>query len=98
MAEQNRTLYEVLGVSSNAKATDITRAYNRILDDQKKETSAPNPRLVAQAKVAYDTLRDPDKRDEYDALLRRRLVTGQSARKKPYLVGAAVVAALAIVG
>jgi len=98
MSEPNKTLYEVLGVSSNAKATDITRAYNRILNDQKMETSAPNPRLVAQAKVAHETLSDPDKRDEYDALLRRRMLTGRSAKNKPFVIGAAAVAAIAILG
>ena len=96
MAEQNKTLYEVLGVPGNAKATDIKRAFQRILDDQKKETSAPDPRRVAQARVAYETLSDPGKRDEYDALLLRRALTGRSAKTKPFVIGGAAVAAIAI--
>jgi hypothetical protein len=65
----DKTLYDVLGVPRNAKATDIGRAYNRIRAEMQKEDAAPNPRLAAQAKVAYDTLYDPQRREAYDATL-----------------------------
>src|SRR5471032_2208437 len=66
MAQNKKTLYEVLGVPPNAKVTDIVRAYKRIRADQQKETAAPDPRLLAMAKAAHDTLSDPDRREEYD--------------------------------
>jgi hypothetical protein len=91
MAENERTLYDVLGVKSSAKMTEITRAYNRLQADQNKEDSAPNPRLLAQAKVAFETLSNPDKRDEYDALLRRRTLMGKNEKNKPIKIGIAVV-------
>jgi hypothetical protein len=69
MAQNNKTLYDVLGVPRKAKFTDIGRAYNRIRADQQKESTAPDSRLLAASKVAYDTLSDPDRRDEYDRVL-----------------------------
>ena len=98
MPENEKTLYDVLGVGRDAKLTDIGRAYNRIKADQQKETSAPNPRLVAQAKVAYETLSDPDKREEYDAVLRRRLLTGQGQKHRGARIAAACVAVVAAIG
>ncbi|MGZ5103129.1 MAG: J domain-containing protein, partial [Usitatibacter sp.] len=59
----------VLGVPRNARVADIGRAYDRINADLQKETTAPNPRLAAMAKIAYDTLSDPGKREQYDASL-----------------------------
>lgn len=70
MADNRITFYEVLGVPRDAKATDIGRAYNRIKSDALKESAAPNPRGLAMAKVAFDTLMDPARRAEYDASLR----------------------------
>ncbi len=78
MARNTKTLYEVLGVPRDAKVTDIGRAYNRIRADQEKETSAPDARLLAMAKAAYDTLSDPDRRDEYD-----RSLAGDSSASRP---------------
>ncbi|HXM76680.1 MAG TPA: DnaJ domain-containing protein, partial [Thermoanaerobaculia bacterium] len=69
MTNNNKTLYEVLGVARNAKITDIGRAYNRIRSEMQKEASAPSPRFAAMAKVAYETLSDPVRRAEYDATL-----------------------------
>lgn len=87
-----KTLYEVLGVPRNAKATDIGRAYNRIRAEMQKENAAPNPRLAAQAKVAYDTLYDPQRREAYDATL-------EAPRRKRSRRGMiALVAGIAILG
>lgn len=93
MAEGERTLYDALGVKTSAKMTEITRAYNRLQAEQQKEDAAPNPRLMAQAKVAFETLSNPDKRDEYDALLRRRALMGKNEKHKPIKIGMAVVVA-----
>ena len=98
MAESERTLYDVLGVKDSAKMTEITRAYNRLQADQQKEDAAPDPRLMAQAKVAFETLSNPDKRDEYDALLRRRVLMGKNEKHKPIKIGVAAVATVAALG
>lgn len=65
----NQSFYDILGVKRSAKVTDINRAYARLKAEMQKESSIPNPRLAAMAKVAYETLSDPDKRAEYDATL-----------------------------
>jgi len=70
-APRQRTLYDVLGVPRTAKNTDIARAFNRLKADQQREDVSPDPRLMAQAQVAFDTLSDPDKRDAYDLSLAR---------------------------
>jgi hypothetical protein len=69
MPQTSKTHYDVLGVPRNAKATDIGRAYNRIRAEQRKESTMPDARLLGAAKVAYDTLSDPDQREEYDRAL-----------------------------
>jgi hypothetical protein len=69
VAAANQSFYEVLGVSRNAKVNDINRAYARIRAEMQREDSVPNPRLAAMAKVAYETLSDPQRRAEYDATL-----------------------------
>ena len=62
MAQNKKTLYEVLGVSPNAKNTDIGLAYNRFRAAMQKEDAAPDPRGAAMAKVAFETLSDPERR------------------------------------
>ncbi len=57
--------YETLGLSPTATADEIARAFAR-------EISAVRPRAfggVAQVSIAYETLRDPIKRQAYDASL-----------------------------
>jgi hypothetical protein len=97
MANNKKTLYEVLGVARDAKVTDIGRAYNRIKTELQKESSAPDPRLAAMAKVAYETLSDPDRREEYDKSLG---VVKRAASGKGMAGGlvAAVVAAVVAAG
>lgn len=91
------TLYEVLGVKPDAKTTDITRAYKRITTQLASETAAPDPRLAARAKVAYETLSDPAKRDEYDRSLRAAAVKRPARRWTGAVVGVAtLIAAVAV--
>lgn len=90
------TLYEVLGVQRNAKITEIGRAYNRIKAEMQKESTAPDRHLAAMAKVAYETLSDPARREEYDQTLG---VLGRPVRKgRGGLIGISLVALLAVAG
>src|SRR5438105_7399788 len=92
----NQSFYDILGVKRSAKITDINRAYARIQSERKKVSSIPNPRLAAMAKVAYETLSDPDKRAEYDATLG---VLGKPKKRKKgpldYAIPVAIVAFIA---
>src|SRR5437870_1480720 len=65
-----------------------------------REDSVPNPRLAAMAKVAYETLSDPQKRAEYDAtlgILGKPKAAGRK-RKGSALPLVAVVVVLAVAG
>ncbi|HET9653050.1 MAG TPA: DnaJ domain-containing protein, partial [Usitatibacter sp.] len=84
MSSARKTFYEVLGVKRRAKADEIARAYARLRAEMQKETTAPDARLAAMAKVAYATLSDPDARAEYDESLgmapaRPRITVGLAA-------------------
>ena len=89
MATGRQTLYEVLGVSAHAKTHDIARAYQRIRADMKKETTVPDPRFAALAKMAYETLSDSTRRAEYDESI--GLVATLVRKKRKFLGGAAAV-------
>ena len=67
MAE--RTLYDVLGVSRNAKLTDITRAYNRHKSEVTRDTAPPDLKRETLIREAYETLSDDKRRAAYDASL-----------------------------
>jgi hypothetical protein len=94
MAQNQKTLYEVLGVTPNAKNTDIGRAYNRFKAAMQKEDAAPDPRRAAMAKVAFETLSDPERRAQYDA----SLAPGQGAKRKPVVAALAAIVLLGVAG
>lgn len=91
------TLYDVLGVKPDAKTTDITRGYKKIVSKLESIDAAPDPRLAARAKVAYETLSDPDKRDEYDKSLRVAATKKPARRAAALAAGIAALVAAAIV-
>ena len=68
MAERT-TLYDVLGVSRNAKLTDITRAYNRHKSEVTRDTAPPDLKRETLFREAYETLSDEARRAAYDASL-----------------------------
>jgi hypothetical protein len=69
MIERKETLYDVLGVSRDAKVTDVTRAYNRLRKEATRDDAIPDLKREAKLKEAYDTLSDPDRREAYDRSL-----------------------------
>lgn len=93
------TLYEILEVSRDAKLTDIGRAYHRLRAGMQDENAPPDPRRAAQVKEAYEILSDIDRRQAYDASLRKPKVLLKKAgsRINPLLAGAAVGLAIAAV-
>ncbi|MGZ5101095.1 MAG: DnaJ domain-containing protein [Usitatibacter sp.] len=91
------TLYEILGVSRDAKHTDIGRAYNRLRAEMQDEDAPPDPRRAALIKDAYEILSDLDRREAYDASLRNPKVLLQNAghRINPLWAAGALVLAVA---
>ena len=95
MERLKQTLYDVLGVSRDAKNTDVGRAYNRLRAEMRSETAAPDPRREALLHEAYEVLSDPQKRAAYDLSLRR----GFAYRKKEgRSMGPALTVAVLVLG
>ena len=93
MNAAQRTYYEILGITRNAKPHEVKRAYDRIRAELRTETAAPDPRRLVQVQTAYEVLSDEARRAAYDEALRR--VPMRAARKRRLWVlagGAAIVA------
>ena len=69
MAEKN--YYDILGVKKDASDADIKKKYRKLVRQYHPDvSSAPDSDVkIAEINNAYETLRDKDKRAEYDAML-----------------------------
>lgn len=96
MERLKTSLYEVLGVSRDAKLQDITRAYNRYRAELRSEAAAPDARREALMREAYEVLSDPQKREAYDASLRRGWSTMAATPRRRRGIAAVAGSGLAI--
>ena len=69
MAEKN--YYDILGVKKDASDADIKKRYRKLVRQYHPDVSdAPDAdNKIAEINNAYETIRDTDKRAEYDAML-----------------------------
>ena len=68
MAGRSNDLYAILGVAATASAEEITRAFHRLARRYHPDTQAGqgSPDDLAALVMAYQVLRDPDRRAGYD--------------------------------
>ena len=93
---EKSTLYDVLGLTMDAKQSDIVRVYRRLTAEMQGEAAAPNPRRAALIHEAYEVLSDPQSRQAYDKSLRTAKFRGDRGPAPGHTWG--VVAAIAVVG
>ena len=72
--------YQVLGVSAGASQQDIARAYRQAVQHAHPDTRPRDPAAAARFRAltaAYDLLRDPGRRADYDRGHPARKTSGQ---------------------
>lgn len=98
MPQDSRTLYQILGVHRDAKASDIERAHKRLRAEIQQETVAPDPRRAMLVRNAYEVLSDPARREAYDESLRAPASMLRRAGASRRAQAAAIAVAVAALG
>lgn len=84
-----RNYYEILGVSKNASAKDIKKAYFQLAKKYHPDTNRDDPdasKKFQEVSEAYEVLSDDTKRKEYDTwgTTSEQMGMGQGQRAKGY--------------
>jgi molecular chaperone DnaJ len=79
MATASKSLYEVLGVAKNASPDEIKKASPKLAREYHPDKNPGDPdaeRRFKEVQAAYDVLKDPEKRKQYDAFGNGRIPFG----------------------
>ena len=77
-----RTHYEILGVAQTASEAELRAAYRRLLRQAHPDMGGSSA-ILDLVNEAYDALKDPVKRSQYDATLRQGTSTAESDSTAP---------------
>jgi len=77
--------YQILGVPSTASVKEVSRAYRKLAQQHHPDLQSAENRSQAEARMkmlneAYEVLRDPSRREEYDRRFRRQFAHIASTR------------------
>ncbi|KAF7824514.1 chaperone protein dnaJ GFA2, mitochondrial [Senna tora] len=81
-ASLSRDYYDVLGVSKNASASEIKKAYYGLAKKLHPDTNKDDPeaeKKFQEVSIAYEVLKDEDKRQQYDQVGHDAFVNQQSS-------------------
>ena len=80
MADKPKDLYEILGVNKNSTDDEIKKAYKKLAKKYHPDLNRDDPKTAEQKmkeiNVAYDILKDPQKRAQYDQFGHAAFTTG----------------------
>lgn len=74
MSKQLIDYYEVLGVDKHASLSQIKQAYRTLIKTYHPDRYLANQDKALLLNEAYETLKDPQKRQKYDCLYREQFV------------------------
>lgn len=85
-----KSFYAVLGVGESATADQIISAYRALVKTRHPDKAPPDRRALAENDFrditeAYNTLRSPEQRKEYDRALKAGAASGMQTRLNPEL-------------
>lgn len=63
---KEKSLYQILQVVKDVSPTNLKRQYKHLASKHHPDRTGGNPELMAEINAAYDVLKDPRKRAEYD--------------------------------
>lgn len=69
--------YDILGIQKTASADEIKQAYKKLARDHHPDRGGDSKKF-AEINAAYDVLKDPAKRQEYDHSFQRRYTTSNT--------------------
>ncbi|MBO6271587.1 J domain-containing protein [bacterium] len=78
--------YKILGIPYNAKIEDVKKAYRRLVHSCHPDIAGNTPEIIEKFKEiteAYETLSSPQKREQYDSIMKLYKYADNETQEKP---------------